>query len=141
MEPPIMTKKIRTAHPTMMGNQVLMAGLNRPFPSSSNPHFRSVEPDHFQWMREYRLVAHDDGVNPYLSTRGHGLGALAWPRADRDGMRLAADFMGFIFVCDDQFDLHPELPLEKVRGYVDALLTVFSANADIHDSPGVHALT
>jgi len=140
MEPPITTKQIRTVHPTQLGNRELMAGLDRSFPSGRNPHFESVEPDHLLWMREYQLVAHDDGVAPYLAMQVHWLGALAWPRAGRDGMKLAADFMGFIFVCDDQFDLHPEHPVEKVRGYVDTLLTVFGPNTDIHDSPGVQAL-
>ncbi|MGC0421045.1 terpene synthase family protein [Embleya sp. AB8] len=125
-----------------IGAQAQVGGFDCPFPERVNPHLAATEEPHLEWIRAFRLVAGEEAMPAYLSWRMSRLAARTYPECDATQLTLMADYVGFTFVVDDQFDCHPELSSAAVRELIDPLLEVldWDTTADFaKEPPGVRA--
>lgn len=74
-----------------------------PLTSSKNPHYELVGDESAKWTDSYRFFDGRDREH-FMKSEFELLAALAYPRASKEDLRIACDWMNVLFVFDELGD-------------------------------------
>ncbi len=113
-----------------------------PFPPAINQYASDVDRKTFEWAQKFGLLQKDNDSDPAQRTEYGLLAARAYPNSNLEPLQIAADWVSWLFLIDDECDetgigRNPEL----LRQLHERLINVLrSATPNETDPPLVHAL-
>ncbi|GAA2258311.1 hypothetical protein GCM10010232_55800 [Streptomyces amakusaensis] len=75
--------------------------LHYPFPPRIHPETDQAENDMIDWLTGHGLLTDPDRETAFRATRFAELVGREYPDADADGLRVVANFYGWLFIVDD----------------------------------------
>lgn len=120
------------------GNQELWY----PFGAENSPHAADVDRGSLEWARKFGLIKQSGPLGSARSFEYGALAARAYPKAERERLQIAADWVSWLFLMDDECDEtgvggDPDL----LMGVHERLLAVLrGASPSASDHPLVHSL-
>ncbi|AKF86143.1 hypothetical protein MFUL124B02_21925 [Myxococcus fulvus 124B02] len=82
-----------------------------------------------RWLSRRGLVVGPEALRTYDESRFDRLSARMCPNSRGAGLDLVSDWMGWLFVFDDQFDGPMGLDLDATRALLDEVLSVIQSTA------------
>jgi hypothetical protein len=91
-----------------------------PFPKTINPHYAQASAESLCWIDSFQLFSEANrekfhGINAGL------LGALAYPRHNKEQLRVACDLMNVLFAVDEVSD---DLDGEDAQKLAELVITI-----------------
>ncbi|MHC0063490.1 terpene synthase family protein [Nostoc sp. UIC 10890] len=86
-------------------NQLLYPGLYCPFPSQINKHVDVLEEYALEWVTRFNLLANESSYRRFCKSKFFFLAASAYPNCQLEELKIANDWLSWVFIWDDQCDL------------------------------------
>ncbi|XXY48145.1 terpene synthase [Sorangium sp. So ce269] len=75
-----------------------------PFGSEISPHAAAVDRGSSEWAKKFELIKRNGALDLGWSLEYGLLAARAYPRAERESLQIAADWVSWLFLMDDECD-------------------------------------
>lgn len=85
--------------------QLLYPDLYCPFPSQINKHVDVLEEYAFEWVTRFNLLANESTYKRFCKSKFFLLAASAYPYSNLEELKIASDWLSWVFIWDDQCDL------------------------------------
>jgi 5-epi-alpha-selinene synthase len=85
--------------------QLLYPGLHCPFPSQINKHVDVLEESALEWVLHFNLLAKESTYKRFCKSKFFLLAASAYPDSNLEELKIASDWLSWVFIWDDQCDL------------------------------------
>ncbi|MCC5637521.1 terpene synthase [Nostoc sp. CHAB 5844] len=121
--------------------KLILPDLYCPFPSQINKYADVLEESALKWVLRFNLLTDDLTYQRFLKAKFYMLVALAYPYCQLEQLKVANDWMSWIFIWDDQCDmstLKPEVLKVFHKRFVQILNGAAVTSQDI---PLSHALS
>ncbi|MBZ4410677.1 hypothetical protein K8640_20905 [Myxococcus sp. XM-1-1-1] len=93
-----------------------------------SPDVEATRAHTLHWLAFQGLIVQPEALRTYDASRFDRLSARMCPNSRGAGLDLVSDWMGWLFVFDDQFDGPIGLDLEATRAVLDELLAVIQGS-------------
>ncbi|MDF5706103.1 MAG: terpene synthase family protein [Nostoc sp. S4] len=85
--------------------QLLSSGLYCPFPPQLNKHVDILEKHAVEWVLQFNLLANESTYKRFCKSKFFLLAASAYPDSNLEELKIANDWLSWVFIWDDQCDL------------------------------------
>ncbi len=85
--------------------QLLCSGLYCAFPSQINKHIDILEKHALEWVLQFNLLANESSYKRFCKSKFFFLAASAYPHCELEELKIANDWLSWVFIWDDQCDL------------------------------------
>ncbi|XYH98454.1 terpene synthase family protein [Sorangium sp. So ce1128] len=75
-----------------------------PFSSEISPHAAAIERGSRQWANRFNLIKRNGSLDPARPIEYALLAARTYPKAERERLQIAADWLSWLFLMDDECD-------------------------------------
>lgn len=86
-------------------NQLIYPDLYCPFPSQINKHINLLEEYSLEWVLRFNLLANESTYKRFCKSKFFLLAASAYPYSNIKELKIAHDWLSWVFIWDDQCDL------------------------------------
>ncbi|MEH2348150.1 MAG: terpene synthase family protein [Nostoc sp.] len=86
-------------------NQLLCPGLYCPFPSQTNKYVDVLEEYSLEWVLRFKLLPNESSYQRFCKSKFFLLAASAYPYSNIEELKIAHDWLSWVFIWDDQCDL------------------------------------
>ncbi len=86
-------------------NQLLYPGLYCPFSSQINKYVDVIEEYSLEWVLRFNLLANESTYKRFCKSKFFLLAASAYPYSNIEELKIAHDWLSWVFIWDDQCDL------------------------------------
>ncbi|MBE9005115.1 terpene synthase [Fortiea sp. LEGE XX443] len=121
--------------------KLILPDLYCPFPSQINKYVDSLEESAIEWVFRFNLMTDDLTYQRFLKAKFYMLVALVYPYCQLEELKVANDWMSWVFIWDDQCDmlhLKPEVLTIFHQRFIQILN---GAELTSQDIPFSHALS
>ncbi|MBD2494751.1 terpene synthase family protein [Nostoc sp. FACHB-280] len=115
--------------------KLVFPDLYCPFPSQVNRYVDLLEESALNWVTKYNLLTNNLIYQRFLKAKFYMLVALTYPCCQIEELKVANDWMSWIFIWDDQCDmstLKPEVLKAYHTRFIQILKGAKLTNEDIH---------
>ncbi|MEH2067349.1 MAG: terpene synthase [Nostoc sp.] len=85
--------------------QLLSSGLYCPFSPQINKHVDILEKHAVEWVLQFNLLANESSYKRFCKSKFFFLAASAYPNCQLEELKIANDWLSWVFIWDDQCDL------------------------------------
>jgi 5-epi-alpha-selinene synthase len=122
---------------------LISTSLYCPFPSQINRYAGILEGYALEWVLRFKLLANESSYQRFCKSRFFLLVASAYPHSNLEELKIANDWLSWVFIWDDQCDLselkkQPEVLKTLHKRFIEILNGAELTSQDILFS---HALT
>ncbi|QHG17683.1 terpene synthase [Nostoc sp. ATCC 53789] len=86
-------------------NQLLSHNLYCPFPSQTNKYVDILEDYSLEWVLRFNLLSNESTYKRFCKSKFFLLAASAYPYSNIEELKIAHDWLSWVFIWDDQCDL------------------------------------
>ncbi|MDZ8188730.1 MAG: terpene synthase [Nostoc sp. ChiSLP02] len=106
--------------------QLLCSGLYCPFASQINKHIDILEKHALEWVIQFNLLANESSYKRFCKSKFFFLAASAYPNCELEELKIANDWLSWVFIWDDQCDLsnlgkEPDVLKDFHQRFIDIL--------------------
>jgi 5-epi-alpha-selinene synthase len=106
--------------------QLLSPALYCPFPSQINKHIDVLEEYALEWVLRFNLLEDESTYKRFCKSKFFFLAASAYPYSNLEELKIAHDWLSWVFIWDDQCDLselkkQPEILNKFHQRYLEIL--------------------
>ncbi|MEH1821252.1 MAG: terpene synthase family protein [Nostoc sp.] len=107
-------------------NQLTHPDLYYPFPSHINKYIDVLEAHDLEWVLRFNLLANESSYQRFCKSKFFFLAASAYPDSNFEELKIAHDWLSWVFIWDDQCDLselkkQPEILKNFHKRYLEIL--------------------
>ncbi len=85
--------------------ELLSPGLYCPFPSKINKHVDVLQESAIEWVLRFNLLDNESTYKRFSNSKFFLLAASAYPDSNLEELKIASDWLSWVFIWDDQCDL------------------------------------
>ncbi|MEA5599881.1 terpene synthase family protein [Nostoc sp. UHCC 0252] len=85
--------------------ELLSPNLYCPFVSQINKHVDTLERHALEWVLNFNLLANESSYKRFCKSKFFFLTASAYPKSQLEELKIANDWLSWVFIWDDQCDL------------------------------------
>ncbi|WGV23530.1 terpene synthase family protein [Halotia branconii] len=86
-------------------NEIIFPDLYCPFPSKINKYVDVMENCSLEWVRRFDLLANESSYQRFSKSKFFLLAAHAYPECQLEELKIANNWLSWVFIWDDQCDL------------------------------------
>ncbi len=124
-------------------NQFTLPELYCPFPSQINKHVDVLEDYALEWVLHFNLLANELSYKRFCKSKFFLLAAAVYPYCQLEELKIANDWLSWLFIWDDQCDLSDlRKQPEVLKVFHKRFLEILNgAEITSQDIPVAHALS
>jgi 5-epi-alpha-selinene synthase len=122
---------------------LVLPDLYCPFPSQINQHVDVLEKHALEWVLRFNLLKDELSYQRFRQAKFYWLAASAYPNCQLEELKIANDWLSWVFIWDDQCDVSdlrtkPEVLKDFHKRFIEIL---YGAELVPDDIPPSHALS